>query len=128
VAVGEVLRSEPLKLGDQVLGGLPGQCARTVPGRQHGDRSAQVFDLPRLHALDSIEQVFATVKSYPTLTLTLVVLHVLIACGAIVFAIGLAVLVGRPRPKRPSLSERLRRFRPRSVSDEAEEWLKCREG
>jgi hypothetical protein len=70
-----------------------------------------------------------------------VVVDVVIACGAVVMSIGLAALLGRrpdhprltepqltePQSTEPQLTER-QHPSPRSVSEEAEEWLRQQAG
>jgi hypothetical protein len=52
--------------------------------------------------------------------------HMLIAFAAVLFIIGIVLLIGKPRAQGPSLTERLLPFRRHSLSEEAEEWLRQR--
>jgi hypothetical protein len=47
----------------------------------------------------------------------------LIACGLVGSILAVAALLSR-QPKPPSRNERIHQFQPRSVSDEAQDWLK----
>jgi hypothetical protein len=50
--------------------------------------------------------------------------HMLIAFAAVLFILGMVLGIGKPRPKKRTLTERLLPFRHSSVSEEAEDWLR----
>ena len=52
--------------------------------------------------------------------------HMLVAFAAVLFILGLVLLISSPRGRREPLEQRLEPYLPRSIADEAQMWLNDR--